>query len=114
MTTSLTSQHAWKFWHEALSTLVHEEGQNLSIRQMANLPQLYIATLPKTLRHPADIPRIFNLAAVVVIDTLNHTKFARRKHDESDKRNFLIQPIVKDLIFLSEFPAGAVVVSENL
>ena len=114
MTTSLTSQHAWKLWHEALSALVRAEGQNLSTRQMANLLQVYIVPLLETLRHPADIPRIFNLAAVLVMGTLNHTKFAWRKRDESDKPEFLILPIVKDSIFLSEFSAGVVVASEIL
>ena len=114
MTTSLTSQHAWKLWHEALSALVRAEGQNLSTRQMANLPQVYIAPLLQTLRRPADIPRIFNLAAVLSMNTLNHGKFAWRKRDESDKRNVLIQPKVKGSIFLSEFSDGMVVASEDL
>ena len=114
MTTSLTSQHAWKLWHVALSALVRAEGPDQSTRQMANLPQVYIAPLFQTLRRPADIPRIFNLAAVLVMDTLNHTKFARRKRDESDKQKFLIPPIVKGSIFLRKFPAGMVVASEIL
>ena len=111
MTTRLTSHHAWKLWHEAWSSLVRPEGPDQSTRQMANLPQFYIAPLLQTLRRPADIPRIFNLAAVRVMDTLNHTKIARRKRDESDKRNVLILPIVKGSIFLSEFSAGMVVAS---
>ena len=114
MTTSLTSQHAWKLWHAALSDLVRAEGPGQLTRQMANLPQVYIAPLLQTLRRPADIPRIFNLAAVLVMDTLNHTKFARRKRDESDKRNVLILPIVKGSIFLSESSTGMVVASEIL
>ncbi len=114
MTTRLTSHHAWKLWHAALSALVRAEGPDQSTRQKANLPQVYIAPLLQTLRRPADIPRIFNLAAVLVMGTLNHTKFARRKRDESDKRNVLILPIVKGSIFLSEFPAEMVVASEIL
>ncbi len=114
MKTSLTSQHAWKHWHAALSALVHAEGPDQSTRQMANLPQVYIVPLLETLRHPADIPRIFNLAAVPAMDTLNYTKSARRKTDESTKRKFLILPIIKDSIFLSEFSAGMAVRSEVL
>ena len=90
------------------------EGPDQSTRQMANLPQIYIAPLLETLRRPTDIPRIFNLAAVLVMDTLNHTSFARRKRDESDKRNVLILPIVKGSIFLNEFSADMVVASEIL
>ena len=112
--TSLTSRHAWKLWHAAWSALVHAEGPGQSTRQTANLPQVYIAPLLETLRCPADIPRIFNLAAVRVMDTLNHTKFARRKRDESDKRNVLILPIVKGSIFISESSTGMVVASEIL
>ena len=114
MATRLTSHHAWKLWHEAWSALVRAEGPDQSTRQMANLPQVYIAPLLETLRRPADIPRIFNLAAVLAMDTLNYTKSARRKPDESNKRNFLILPIIKDSIFLSEFSAGMVVASEIL
>ena len=114
MTTTLTSQHAWNLWHAALSALMRAEGPDQSTRQMANLPQIYIAPLLETLRRPTDIPRIFNLAAVLVMDTLNHTSFARRKRDESDKRNFLILPKVKGSIFLNEFSADMVVASEIL
>ena len=96
------------------SVPVGAEGQNLSTRQVANFPQVYITRLLETLRRPADIPRNFELAALLVMDTLNHTKFARRNCDESDKRIFLILPIVKDSIFLSEFSAGVVVASEIL
>ena len=114
MTTRLTSHHAWKLWHEAWSALVRPEGPDQSTRQMANLPQVYIAPLLQTLRRPADIPRIFNLAAVLAMNTLNHGRFAWRKRDESDKRNVLIQPKVKGSIFLSEFSDGMVVASKDL
>ena len=81
---------------------------------MANLPQGYIAPLLQTLRRPANIPRIFNLPDVLAMNTLNHGRFARRKRDESDKRNVLIQPKVKGSIFLNEFSAEMVVASEIL
>ena len=70
MTTRLTSHHAWKLWHEAWSALVRPEGPDQSTRQMANLPQVYIAPLLQTLRRPANIPHIFNLAAVLAMNTL--------------------------------------------
>ena len=114
MTTRLTSHHAWKLWHEAWSSLMRPEGPDQSTRQMANLQQVYIAPLLQTLCRPADIPRIFNLAAVLAMDTLNHGRFARRKRDESDKRNVLIQPEVKGSIFLSEYLVGMVASSEVL
>ena len=114
MTTRLTSHHAWKLWHEAWSALVRPEWPDQSTRQMANLPQVYIAPLLQTLRRPADIPSIFNLAAVFSMNTLNHGRFAWRKRDESDKRNVLIQPKAKGSIFLSEFLDGMVVASEDL
>ena len=114
MTTRLTSHHAWKLWHEAWSALVRPEGPDQSTRQMANLPQVYIARLLQTLCRPADIMRIFNFTAVFVMDALNHTKFARRKGDESDKRNILTLPIVKDSIFLCYISAGLAVASEIL
>ena len=111
MATRLTSHHAWKLWHEAWSALVRPEGPDQSTRQMANLPQGYIAPLLQTLRRPAEIPRIFTLAAVLAMNSLNHGRFARRN---SDKRNVLIQPKVKGSIFLSEFSDGMVVASEDL
>ncbi len=112
MTTRLTSHHAWKLWHEAWSALVRPEGPDQSTREMVNLPQVYIAPLLRTLCRPADIPRIFNLAAVLAMDTLNYGRFARRKRDESDKRNVLIHPKVRGSIFLSEFSDRMVVASE--
>lgn len=114
MTTRLTSHHAWKLWHEAWSALVRAEGPDQSTRQMANFPQVYIAPLLQTFCRPADIPRIFNLAAVLAMDTLNYGRFARRKRDESDNRNVLIHPKVRGSIFLSEFSDRMVVASEIL
>ena len=48
------------------------------------------------------------------MNTLNHARFARRKRDESDKLNVLIQAKVKGSIFLSEFSDGMVEASEDL
>ena len=114
MTISLTSQHAWKLSHEVLSALAGVKGWDQSTRQIAKLLQSYIALLLETLRRPAVIQRIFIRAAILVMDTLYHTKYVGRKHDESDERMFLILPTVKGSIFLSDFSAVLVVASEFL
>jgi DNA-binding MarR family transcriptional regulator len=51
---------------------------------------------------------------VRALDTLGRLDFTRRKRDQSDKRNVLIQRTVKGSVFLSEFADWVVAASDTL
>ncbi len=114
MAEKLTSQEALKLWHQALSASVRAEGPDLSARQMAIFLQVYLEPPPHTVRGLAASLRISKPAVVRALDTLGRADFTRRKRDEQDKRNVLIQRTVKGSVFLSEFSEWVVAASETL
>ena len=82
---------------------VRADGPDLSTRQMTIFLQVYLAPPPHTVRGLAETLRIAKPAVVRALDTLGHLEFTRRKRDETDKRNVLIQRTVKGSVFLSDF-----------
>ncbi|MDE0942249.1 MAG: MarR family winged helix-turn-helix transcriptional regulator [Alphaproteobacteria bacterium] len=114
MADKLTSQEALKLWHKALLSSVRGEGPDLSARQMALFLQVYLAPAPHTVRGLAATLKISKPAVVRALDTLGRLDFTRRKRDQSDKRNVLIQRTVKGSVFLSEFSDWVVAASDTL
>ncbi|MBL6952676.1 MAG: winged helix-turn-helix transcriptional regulator [Alphaproteobacteria bacterium] len=82
---------------------VRADGPDLSARQMTIFLQVYLAAPPHTVRGLAETLRIAKPAVVRALDTLGQLDFTRRKRDETDKRNVLIQRTVKGSVFLSDF-----------
>jgi len=103
MAVELTKQQALKLWHQAMLSSVRAEGPDLSARQMAIFLQVYLAPPPHTVRGLAEILQIAKPAVVRALDTLGRLEFTRRKRDETDKRNVLVQRTVKGSVFLSDF-----------
>jgi len=114
MTMKLTTQQALRLWHEALSESVRSDGPDLSARQMAIFLQVYLVPPPHTVRGLAATLRISKPAVVRALDTLGRADYSRRKRDDSDRRNVLIQRTVKGSVFLSEFSEWVVSASETL
>jgi len=114
MAETLTSQEALKLWRRALLFSVRAEGPDLSARQMALFLQVYLAPPPHTVRGLAATLRISKPAVVRALDTLGRLDFTRRKRDQSDKRNVLIQRTVNGSLFLSEFAERVVDASDTL
>ncbi|MBT3369760.1 MAG: MarR family transcriptional regulator [Rhodospirillaceae bacterium] len=114
MAETLSSQEALKLWHQALLSSVRAEGPDLSARQMALFLQVYLAPPPHTVRGLAATLQISKPAVVRALDTLGRLDFTRRRRDQSDKRNVLIQRTVKGSVFLSEFADWVVTASDTL
>lgn len=113
MAGSLTSQQALKLWHQAMLSSVRADGPDLSARQMTIFLQVYLAPPPHTVRGLAETLQIAKPAVVRALDTLGRLDFARRKRDQTDKRNVLIQRTVKGSVFLSEFADWVVAASDS-
>lgn len=100
---NLTNSEALSLWLEALSDSVRSEGPDLTARQTAILLTVYLTPQPHTVR---GLAAKFNIAKPVVtraIDALSRLGLVKRKRDESDRRNVLIQRTVKGSVFLSDF-----------
>ncbi len=70
---------------------------------MAVMLTVYLAQEPQTVRGLASELAISKPAVVRALDRLGRLDFIRRRRDERDRRNILVQRTVKGSIFLSEF-----------
>jgi DNA-binding MarR family transcriptional regulator len=90
-------------WRLALCESVRRSGPDLSARQLAILLTVYLTAPPHTVRGLAEILNISKPAVTRALDRLGMLGLARRKRDEADKRNVLVQRTVKGSVFLTEF-----------
>ncbi len=104
----LKNLQALDLWRKALLDSLHHEGPDLSARQMAVMLTVYLTPAPHTVRGLASTLNASKPAIVRALDTLGRLGFLRRRRDEADRRNVLVQRTVKGAVFLSEF-ADAVV-----
>jgi len=81
---------------------------------MAIFLQIYLALPPHTVRGLAEALQIAKPAVVRALDTLGRFEFTRRKRDETDRRNVLIQRTVKGSVFLSDFAEWVVAASDEV
>ena len=103
MSLQLSQQHALKIWHDALSESVRRDGPDLSARQMAIAPSVYMEEGLHTVRAlPADL-NISKPAVTRALDRLADLGFVRRQEDPRDRRSVLVLRTVRGSVFLSDF-----------
>ena len=103
MTQTLDTAAALDHWRHAQTESVRRDGPDLSARQMAILLTVYLTEPPHTVRGLARALNVSKPAVTRALDRLGELGFARRKPDEADRRNVLIQRTVKGSVYLSEF-----------
>jgi DNA-binding MarR family transcriptional regulator len=96
---------ALDLWRNVLVTSVRRAGPDLSSRQLALLLTVYLTAPPHTVRGLAATLNISKPAISRALDRLGRLGFIRRKRDEADRRNVLVQRTVKGSVFLTEFAA---------
>lgn len=94
---------ALDLWRTVLVTSVRRAGPDLSSRQLALLLTVYLTSPPHTVRGLAAALNVSKPAISRALDRLGRLGFARRKRDEADRRNVLVQRTVKGSVFLTEF-----------
>ncbi|MEQ9643174.1 MAG: MarR family transcriptional regulator [Alphaproteobacteria bacterium] len=99
---------ALDLWRKALLDSLHHDGPDLSARQMAVMLTVYLTPAPHTVRGLADTLNASKPAIVRALDTLGRLGFLRRRRDQADRRNVLVQRTVKGAVYLSEFAEGVV------
>jgi DNA-binding MarR family transcriptional regulator len=72
---------------------------------LALLLTVYLTAPPHTVRGLAATLNISKPAISRALDRLGRLGFIRRKRDEADRRNVLVQRTVKGSVFLTEFAA---------
>ena len=86
----------------AFEASVRRSGPDLSARQLALLLTVYMTAPPHTVRGLAGRLNMSKAAVVRALDTLGRLGFLRRRRDETDRRNVLVQRTVKGSVYLSE------------
>ena len=99
----LSGREALDIWRGALVASVRGDESDLSARQFAVMLTVYTTEPPHTVRGLARALGVSKPAVTRALDRLGNLDFARRKRDETDGRNVLIQRTVKGSVFLSEF-----------
>ena len=90
-------------WRRALVASVRHDAPDLSARQMALLLSVYLTEPPHTVRGLASALNISKPAITRALDRLSQLGYVRRKVDQSDRRNILVQRTVRGSVYLTEF-----------
>ena len=100
---ALSGREALDIWRGALVASVRGDESDLSARQFAVMLLVYTTEPPHTVRGLAGTLNVSKPAITRALDRLGGLDFTRRKRDQADGRNVLIQRTVKGSVFLSEF-----------
>lgn len=93
---------ALKLWHDVELDLVRDNRPDLSLRQIVILLTVYLEPPPHTVRGLAKKLGISKPAITRALDTMGRLDLLKRKRDESDKRNVLIQRTVTGSVYLTD------------
>jgi DNA-binding MarR family transcriptional regulator len=94
---------ALALWQNVVLETVRREGPDLSSRQLAILLTIYLTPPPHTVRGLAGSLNVSKPAITRALDTLGELDLVKRKRDETDRRNVLVQRTVNGAVFLRDF-----------
>lgn len=100
-----TDLQSLELWRHALVASVRADTPDLSARQMALLLSAYLSEGPHTVRGLAKELQVSKPAISRALDRLGELGYVRRKRDDLDRRNVIVQRTVKGSVFLVEFAA---------
>lgn len=103
MPPDLKPLQALALWHQVTLDGVRKDAPDLSARQMAILMTVYLTPPPHTVRALSEKLNVSKPAITRALDTLGQLELLKRRRDEADRRNVLVQRTVKGSVFLSEF-----------
>jgi len=104
-------QIALELWRLAVVESVRRDAPDLSARQLAVLLTVYKTEPPHTIRGLAAALNVAKPAITRAVDRLSRLGLMRRRRDEADRRNVLLQRTVRGSVFLSEF--GDIIAAAN-
>ncbi len=100
MAIELTTAQALQLWHDASLDLVRDEHPDLTTRQMTILLTVYLNAPPHTVRGLAAKLGVSKPVITRALDAMGQQDLLRRRRDEKDKRNVLIQRTVTGSLYL--------------
>lgn len=98
-----TSQQLLHMWHAAMIKGVRADEPDLTMRQICVILSVYLnPDKEHTVRGLAAELGVAKPVITRALDTLGRMELLKRKKDERDKRNVLVQRTVKGSVYLSE------------
>jgi len=94
---------ALALWRNALVSSVRCDAPDLSARQMALMLTVYLSDKMHTVRGLAAELNISKPAISRALDRLGELGFIRRKRDDDDRRNVIVQRTMKGSVYLTDF-----------
>lgn len=98
----LKPSQALELWRVATLAGVRRDAPDLTARQMAVLLNVYLTPAPHTVRGLAAGLHVTKPAITRALDRLGELGLAKRKVDDSDRRNILVQRTVKGSVYLRD------------
>lgn len=90
-------------WRNALVSSVRSDSPDLSARQLALMLTVYLSDRQHTVRGLASELNISKPAISRALDRLGELGFIRRKRDDEDRRNVIVQRTMKGTVYLTDF-----------
>lgn len=102
MAIDLEDMEGLNLWRQVLVESVRAKAPDLTARQLSLLLTVYLTVGPHTVRGLAETLGVAKPVISRALDKLSVLEFVRRKADEGDRRNILVQRTVKGSVFLSD------------
>lgn len=96
----LNALQALRLWHEVALDLVRDEDADLSVRQTAILLTIYLEPPPHTVRALAAKLGVTKPVITRALNSMGALGLVKRRRDEKDRRNVLIQRTVEGSLYL--------------
>lgn len=103
MAVPVSDMQALDLWRRSVMEGVRRDSPDLSARQMAVLLTVYLTSPPHTVRGLAAQLKVSKPAITRALDRLSEFEMIRRKRDETDRRNILVQRTIVGSVFLREW-----------
>lgn len=103
MSETITTTEALNLWHRVVTSSLRELPYDLSQRQIGVLLTIYMSPPPHTVRSLSAGLAISKPAVCRALDVLSRLDLVRRKKDEDDRRNVMLQRTVSGSVFLRDF-----------
>ena len=90
MPVELTATEALGLWHEVTLQQVHQDGRDLTLRQLAILLEIYLVPPPHTVRGLAAKLGVTKPVITRALDTMGDLGLVTRTRDDRDRRRNVV------------------------
>jgi DNA-binding MarR family transcriptional regulator len=94
------AEQALRLWQNVSLAIVHDARPDLTNRQLTILLTVYLEPPPHTVRGLAARLQVTKPVISRALDSMGEKKLVKRRRDETDRRNVIVQRTVEGSLFL--------------